>query len=145
MQHHFLEDRASASVRGAIERHADAVWSGLRVKLNCLEASLWWHKAFQVDGVPSQLHGRVGGTERGGYLSTKSSIDNHGFVVVGGERALFDPTHSQLLDDPPWDLNRYIMADGRAFPTWREVEDLVGPMAFVPPLPQRARPWTRSI
>jgi hypothetical protein len=116
-QHHFLEDRAAPSVRGVIDMHAATVWKRLRVKLNCLEASIWWHQVFQSEGVPSELHGRVGGADRGGYVSTQGVVESHVWLVVGAERAMFDATFEQLLDDPPWSLSRYIVEDGQAFRT----------------------------
>jgi hypothetical protein len=144
-QHHFLESRASSAVRRAIHEHAAVVWERIRLKLNCLEASIWWHQVFQRESIPSELHGRVGGSESGGYLNSNGGVDNHVFVVVGAERALFDATYTQLLDDPPWAIGRYLVETGQALPEWRALEGRSGPLLFVPAFTADRRFWERGV
>lgn len=87
--------------------------------------------------------GRIGGTERGDYLNGRGGIDNHVWLVVGPGRALFDPTYTQLLDDPPWSLGRYIIENGQTLPEWRDTQNAIGPLQYVPPAPRDKRLWER--
>jgi hypothetical protein len=81
--------------------------------------------------------------ELGGYRSTRGKVDNHVWRVVGAERALFDPTFTQLLDDPPWARSRYTVENGQPFPEWRLAENEGGSLQYVAPAPPEKRFWER--
>jgi hypothetical protein len=116
---HYLEDCATSAIRQLIDARAPEVWSRLRDPLNCLEACAWWLKGLESAQIRAAMHGRVGLSNQGGYVNTNGNTDGHVFIVLGDELALFDPTYAQLLDDPPWALDRYRMEDGQPFPLWR--------------------------
>jgi hypothetical protein len=64
-------------------------------------------------------------------------------LAVGPNRALFDPTASQLCGDGPVTLDRYLVDDVTPFPRWREEQGHVRPLEFIPPAPPLRRPWKR--
>jgi hypothetical protein len=143
-QHHFVEDRAAAQSRLVIVERRMAVWALTRDPHNCLAVAGFWAREFQAARVPCSLLGRSGGSDRGGYLRSDGvNVDGHNFLAVGPERALFDPTVSQLFDDGPVTLDRYLVHDGTPFPHWREEQELHGPAEFIPPAPTPRRPSER--
>ena len=137
-QHHFLEPRASLEVTELIDSRSRAVWDactspGADGALNCLSVRNYWLMEFERAGVACEPHGRGAditvGCEGGGYREDGAMRDHH-FLVVGRERALFDPTAGQFGEPGSARLEDYFVLDllrrrEVCFLEWREFPEVV--------------------
>ena len=133
--HHLSEaGRFSQRSRELVELRAHDVWEGLQRpgggELNCIPAAHDWLREFLAAGIPARLLAGGGtgpGRKEGGYRLADGTFSNeHFWLAVDENLALFDPTGAQFAEEGAPELDRYWVMNEQSFVAWREAQLAAG-------------------